>query len=428
MSRASWGGPTAETLTQARVRLVEEALDHDALDVLARLERWLPDLVAGLDAVYDDPTLLGRVVDLAVTSHLDRPERLRALDRERVLQADWFQLPSCIGYAAYADRFAGDLQGVRARVPYLVELGVTYLHLMPLLEPRPAPHDGGYAVADYRAVRADLGTMADLADLADALHENGIALTLDLVLNHVAREHEWARRARGGEERYRRYFRLFPDRTDPDAYERDAARGLPGDRPGQLHLGPRDRGAGSGRPSTPASGTSTGPTRTCSASSSRSCSSSPTRASTACGWTRSPFLWKRLGTDCQNQPEVHAITQALRAVARITAPSLVFKAEAIVAPDRLLAYLGSGTHAGKVSDLAYHNSLMVQIWSALAARDGRLMVRALRRFPPKPTTAAWATYVRCHDDIGWAVDDLDAAARRLVRLRPSRVPERLLLR
>ena len=106
---------------------------------------------------------------------------------------------------------------------------------------------------------------------------------------------------------------------------------------------------------------------------------------------------------------MHAITQALRAVARIAAPVLVFKAEAIVAPDQLLAYLGSGTHAGKVSDLAYHNSLMVQIWSALAARDGRLMVRALRRFPPKPTTAAWATYLRCHDDIGWAVDDLDAA-------------------
>jgi glycosidase len=120
------------------------------------------------------------------------------------------------------------------------------------------------------------------------------------------------------------------------------------------------------------------------------------------------FLWKRMGTDCQNQPEVHAVTQALRAAARIAAPALVFKAEAIVGPAQLVPYLGVGTHTGKVSDLAYHNSLMVQLWSSLAARDARLATAALRRFPRKPTTTAWATYVRGHDDIGWAIDDADA--------------------
>src|SRR3712207_1291976 len=117
-----------------------------------------------------------------------------------------------------------------------------------------------------------------------------------------------------------------------------------------------------------------------------------------------------MGTDCQNQPEVHAVTRALRAVARIAAPALVFKAEAIVGPPQLVPYLGIGRYAGKVSDLAYHNSLMVQVWSSLAARDGRLATEALRRFPAKPTTTAWATYLRGHDDIGWAVDDADAAA------------------
>ncbi len=122
------------------------------------------------------------------------------------------------------------------------------------------------------------------------------------------------------------------------------------------------------------------------------------------------FLWKRLGTDCQNQPEVHAVIRALRAAARIAAPALVFKAEAIVAPAQLLPYLGVGPNTGKLSDLAYHNSLMVQIWSSLAARDARLATAALRRIPPKPPTTAWATYVRGHDDIGWAVDDADAAA------------------
>ena len=122
------------------------------------------------------------------------------------------------------------------------------------------------------------------------------------------------------------------------------------------------------------------------------------------------FIYKRLGTNCQNQPEVHAITQALRTVARIAAPALIFKAEAIVGPADLAPYLGVGKHAGKVSDLAYQNSLMVQIWSALAAKDTRLFCAAMNRFPAKPPTTVWGTYLRCHDDIGWAIDDEDAAS------------------
>jgi amylosucrase len=125
------------------------------------------------------------------------------------------------------------------------------------------------------------------------------------------------------------------------------------------------------------------------------------------------FVYKRMGTNCQNQPEVHAITQALRTVARIGAPALIFKAEAIVGPTDLAPYLGVGKHAGKVSDLAYQNSLMVQIWSALASKDTRLFCSAMNRFPPKPPTTVWGTYLRCHDDIGWAIDDDDAASVEL---------------
>jgi amylosucrase len=97
-------------------------------------------------------------------------------------------------------------------------------------------------------------------------------------------------------------------------------------------------------------------------------------------------------------------------VARIAAPALIFKAEAIVGPADLAPYLGVGKHAGKVSDLAYQNSLMVQIWSALAAKDTRLFCAAMNRFPAKPPTTVWGTYLRCHDDIGWAIDDEDAAS------------------
>jgi amylosucrase len=398
-----------DLLERVAATLADEP-EHDRELLLARLRRHWPDLLGGLEVAYGDAAhgAAVRAVERAAERARERPADLRLLDLRRLVDPDWFQAPSMLGYACYADRFAGDLAGVGERVGYLRELGVTYLHLMPLLQSRPGPDDGGYAVQDYRRVRADLGTMDDLARLAAALRAQGISLVLDLVLNHVAREHEWAVRARAGEERYRRYFHVFADREVPDAYERTLPEVFPDSAPGSFTWDEDLRGW---------------------------------VWTTFNSWQwdldwHDPevflefadlvchlanqgveclrldaiaFLWKRLGTDCQNQPEVHALTQALRAVARIQAPALVFKAEAIVGPDDLAHYLGVGAHAGKVSDLAYHNSLMVQVWSSLAARDARLLTTALRR-PAKPPTTAWGTYLRCHDDIGWAVSDEDAAA------------------
>jgi amylosucrase len=123
-----------------------------------------------------------------------------------------------------------------------------------------------------------------------------------------------------------------------------------------------------------------------------------------------PFLWKRKGTNSQNQPEVHELLAGFRAVLRIGAPAVAFKAEAIVSPRELVAYLGVGRHEGQECDLAYHNALMVLLWSSLASRRVALLTKTLQSMPPTPPTAGWATYVRCHDDIGWAITDADASA------------------
>ncbi len=416
-------GLTLEDLVE-RARAALTDLPAERADaVLRRLERWGPDLLEGL-AVYGDDAPLDEVVDLVVGAARDRRSALRALDERRLLRPDWFAGPDQVGYVCYADRFAGTLRGVGTHIGYLRDLGVTYLHLMPLLEPREGPDDGGYAVRDYRTVRPDLGSMADLEQLADALHAHGIALTLDLVLNHVAREHAWAQAAARGEEPYRSYFLMFGDRTQPDLYERTLPEVFPDFAPGSFTWvpdvvrppawGPAPDGADRG----------------------------------AWVWTTfndfqwdldwsSPktfcellsvildlanvgvdvfrldaiaFLWKRMGTACQGEPEVHEIVQALRAAARVATPGVIFKAEAIVAPEQLPAYLGTGRHAGKVCDLAYHNSLMVQLWSALATGRADLARRALAVPPPKPVTSVWGTYARCHDDIGWAISDADAGA------------------
>jgi amylosucrase len=393
-----------------RSHLADELGDDPlAADVLARWDRWGPELLTGLAAAYPQPGVAQRLVTIVARAHRARSEELRARDRARLLSPDWFQRPDAVGYACYADRFAGTLRGVAEKVDYLRELGVTYLHLMPVLQPRPGENDGGYAVMDYDQVRPDLGTMADLVDLAATLHASGISLTLDLVLNHVAAEHRWAQAARAGDPRYRQYFYIFEDRTVPDQYEATLPEVFPGFAPGNFTWDDACQGwvwttfnswqwdLNWTNPDVMAEFLTI-------------VLSMANRGVDCLRLDAIAFMWKRMGTDCQNQPEVHALTQVLRAAARIGAPALIFKAEAIVHPPDLVAYLGRGEHAGKVSDIAYNNAFMVQIWSALAARDARLMAVAMDRYADLPTTTAWATYLRCHDDIGWAVDDDDCAS------------------
>ncbi|WP_161881682.1 amylosucrase [Deinococcus alpinitundrae] len=418
--KAAEAASTADTAAPAKPRKARapsrsaptdtaELSGHDLATFDIRLERYRQDLESSLRTVYGEQvnTLWPRLEALLRRSLAERPGNLKRLDEARLLRADWLQVPEMIGYVAYTERFAGNLRGVLQRLGYLEELGIKYLHLMPLLKPRAGENDGGYAVADYRAVREDLGSMDDLRALASELRGRGISLELDLVVNHVAQEHEWAARARAGEAKYRDYFLLFPDRQLPDAYERSLPEIFPDFAPGNF-----------------------------------------TWNEEAASWVWTTFnsyqwdlnwanpdvflefvdiilylanqgveifrldaiafLWKRLGTDSQNQPEVHDLTRALRACARIVAPAVAFKAEAIVSPGDLIAYLGKRDHAGKVSDMAYHNSLMVQLWSSLASRNTRLFEQALSAFAPKPTNTTWGLYVRCHDDIGWAISDHDA--------------------
>ena len=380
---------------------------------LLRLERWFQNLVDGLRPVYGRrPDFRDLVVTLArdlADAFAERPEPLKELDLERDLTPDWFQRESMLGYVFYVDRFAGTLGGILERSDYLGELGATYVHLMSTLRAREGENDGGYAVADYREVEPRLGDREDLREVCTVLRERGVSVCVDLVLNHCSDQHEWAQRAEAGEERYQNYFYLYEDRGTPDAYERTLPEVFPDLSPGNF---------------------------TWNEAMDRWVWTTFHDYQWDLNWSNPEvfheivrimldlanlgvevfrldavaFLWKRLGTDCQNQPEVHDLLQALRACSKIATPAVAHKAEAIVSPDDLIHYFGTGRRYGKVSNIAYHNSLMVQFWSALASRDTRLMTHTLREFPRTPTSIAWGTYLRCHDDIGWAITDEDAAA------------------
>jgi amylosucrase len=404
------GAPkTLHEFARACLDAAGERSPHRIDTFALRLDRYYDDAFAGLAGAYADDadTTLRSLIEIAAAAYVERPADLQRLDERRLLQPDWLQAPQMVGYACYADRFASNLAGIAERLEHLGELGVTYLHLMPLLKPREGDNDGGYAVADYGSLRPDLGTMDDLSDLTAILRDRGISLCVDLVLNHVAREHAWAEGARAGDECLRDYFLVFEDREQPDAFERTLPEVFPDFAPGNFTWDEALRGwvwttfnefqwdLNWANPAVMLEFA-------------RIILDLANRGVEVVRLDAIAFLWKRLGTDCQNQPEVHAITQALRAIARIVAPALAFKAEAIVGPRDLVQYLGTGRHAGRVSDLAYHNSLMVQVWSMLAAGNTVLAKTALRALPPEPGTGTWITYVRCHDDIGWAIDDGDA--------------------
>ena len=387
-----------------------EPLERDIF--LDRIVLYWDDVWRPLRRLYGDrpdfDEVCRRLLSIVAERYAARPAELRRLDLRRQGEPDWFQQPGMLGYVAYTDRFAGNLRGVVERIPYLNELGVTYLHLMPLLKPRSGPNDGGYAVADYRAVDPSLGTMDDLAALAAQLRANGISLCIDLVCNHTAKEHDWARRAAAGDPTYQAYYLMFPDRAEPDAYERTLPEVFPDFAPGNFtHYPEFDRWVWTtfnefqwdlnyGNPSVLAEMLDI-------------ILYLANQGVEVLRLDAVAFMWKRLGTDSQNQPEAHSILQAWRALSRIAAPGLLLKAEAIVAPTKLIPYLGRGEATNKECELAYHNVFMVLLWSALAEGRVALMTRALQNMPPIPSGAAWVTYVRCHDDIGWAVTDEDAA-------------------
>ena len=393
----------------------EPRLDRHDRDLFRlRFERSERDLFEPFDTLYGAhpahavvrDELVAALVDLAAA----RPEPLRLLDLRRDLEPDWFQRPDMVGYVFYIDRFAGTLKGVLNKADYLAELGATYVHFMPCLKPRPGDSDGGYSVMDYRAINPALGTMDDLAEVTAALRQHGMSTCIDLVLNHTAKEHDWALRARAGDRQYQEYYWTFGDRTLPDQYDRTLLEIFPAHAPGNFTWYPDMK---------------------------KWVWTTFNEHQWDLNWANPrvfleivkimlflankgvevvrldavAFMWKRMGTNCQNQPEVHQLLQALRAASRIVAPALIHKEEAIVAPKDLIPYLGQGRHTGREGNLAYHNSLMVQFWSALATRETRLMTHVLRsHFPESFINATWGTYLRCHDDIGWAVTDEDAAA------------------
>jgi len=352
---------------------------------------------------YDFFFHVEQVLVTAAQMYTERPADLKALDAAREDAPAWFQSEKVVGGVCYVDRFAGDLRGLRQRLPYLEELGITYLHLMPLFRAPAGQNDGGYAVSSYREVDPALGTTDELRALASALREREISLVLDFVFNHTSDEHEWASRALAGDPTYQDYYLMFENEAAFAPYAAHLREIFPEQAPGNFTYRPEiDRWVWT----------------TFHRYQWDLNYANPEVFTAMLGemlfianlgvevlrLDAVAFIWKEPGTSCEGLPQAHTLIRAYNALARIAAPALLFKSEAIVHPAEVARYIDL-----EESPLSYNPTLMALLWESLATRRTDLLRLSMQRRFELPAGCTWVNYVRCHDDIGWTFADEDAA-------------------
>lgn len=372
-----------------------------------RLKQQFPNVFRLLYSLYGDQYdffyHLEQILLNAARFYISRPRALKALDERREAEPLWFKSENMVGGVCYVDLFAGNLEGIRAKIPYFKELGLTYLHLMPLFKAPEDESDGGYAVSDYRAVNPSLGTMQQLAELSGELRANGISLVLDFVFNHTSNEHTWAQQAIAGSEEHQNYYYMYDDRNLPDQYERNLREIFPEQSPGSFtyehHLSKWvwttfQRFQWDLNYSNPAVFNAMLGEMLFLAN----------QGVEVLRLDAVAFVWKQMGTSCENLPQAHMIIQAFNGMVHMAAPAMIFKSEAIVHPDDVASYISP-----EESPISYNPTLMALLWEALATRDIRLLRDSMRLRFGLRSDCAWVNYVRCHDDIGWTFADEDAA-------------------
>jgi amylosucrase len=236
------------------------------------------------------------------------------------------------------------------------------------------------------------------------MQQRDMYLMLDVVLNHTSNQHQWARKAAKGEKKYQDYYYFYNDRSLPDQYDKTMPEIFPEAAPGNFTYIPEckkwamsvfhnyqwdlnynnphvliemldiiffyaNMGVDVLRIDAPA------------------------------------FIWKQLGTACQNLPQAHTILRLIKQCVEVATPGMALLGEAIVAPKEILNYFGTGDYVARECDFAYNATHMALQWDMLATGDTRVMLAAQHELLKKPVGTSWITYTRCHDDIGLGYED-----------------------
>ncbi|MEP6513173.1 MAG: alpha-amylase family glycosyl hydrolase [Parafilimonas sp.] len=345
-----------------------------------------------------------QLLQTIINSYADRPAVFKQRDLNKLKKGYWFLSNEITGMSLYVDRFCGNLKKLPKRLSYLQKLGINLLHLMPLFESPENESDGGYAVSNFRKVDNRFGALEDLKNLTEKMNKDGMHLMLDIVLNHTSNQHEWAKKAKDGDAYYQDYFYMYDDRTQPDEFDKTMPEIFPESAPGNFTYIPQ-------------------------------CNKWVMTVFHTYQWDLNytnpfvfvemldtiffyanlgvnilridapAFIWKQLGTKCQNLQQAHTILQLIKQCINVATPGMALLGEAIVAPWEIMKYFGTGLATAKECDLAYNATHMALQWDALATGDTKVMLAAQHELLQKPYGTSWITYTRCHDDIGLGYED-----------------------
>jgi amylosucrase len=390
-------------------------LQQEQIDVAGKDNLFFTRFIANATAIHalfheiygqhpDSTIYFDELLRLIARSYVNRPEQIKLRDEEKEGKGTWFLNNGITGMSLYVDRFCGTIRNMETKLDYFKKLGVNFLHLMPVFESPEGESDGGYAVSDFRKVAKRFGTFNDLQHLQQKMQREEMYLMVDIVLNHTSHRHEWALKAKQGEKKYQDYFYMFDDRVLPDQYDKSMPEVFPEAAPGNFTYIPEiqkwvmtvfhtyqwdlnyrnpavfaemldtiffyaNLGVDVLRIDAPA------------------------------------FIWKQVGTTCQNLPQAHALLRLIKQCVQVVAPGMALLGEAIVAPREIMKYFGTGLYTAKECDFAYNATHMALQWDALATGDTRVMLAAQHEILQKPYGTSWITYTRCHDDIGLGYDD-----------------------
>ncbi len=365
-----------------------------------RLSRHRDELKWLYMELYRDEQAFDYFISMLQACWDGRKKPLRDQDVSREADPGWYRRRDLLGMMLYVDAFAGNLKGVREKLPYLRECGVNYLHLMPLLQSPRGRSDGGYAVSDFRAVQPELGAMEDLEDLADACRKQGVSLCLDFVMNHTSEDHQWAKKARAGDPDCRARYFFYDNWEIPQQFERTVPQVFPTTAPGsftQLEDGqivmtsfyPYQWDLNYANPVVFNDMT-------------ENLLFLANRGVDVIRLDAIPYIWKELGTDCRNLPQVHTLARMLRMVCEIVCPSVLLLGEVVMEPAKVAPYFGNPEKPE--CHMLYNVTTMATTWHTLASGDVSLLKRQMETICALPKDFLFLNYLRCHDDIGWGLD------------------------
>ena len=366
-----------------------------------RLEKHHDELRWLYMELYQNDDMFAELCSKMYEYYRQRSSKLKERDAKREQEAGWYHRKDMLGMMLYIDNFAGNMQGVKEKIPYLKECNINCLHLMPFLDTPEGRSDGGYAVADFRKVRPDLGTMKDLAELTEKCHEEDINVCMDFVMNHTSEDHEWAKRARAGEGEYMSRYFFYDNDEIPKKYEETVPQVFPTTAPGNFTYLPEnghyvmttfypyqwDLNYRNPRVFNEMMYNFLYLTN---------------QGIDIVRIDAVPYIWKEIGTTCRNLKQVHTIVRMMRMIAEIVCPGVLLLGEVVMEPEKVVPYFG--TVEKPECHMLYNVTTMATTWNSIATQDIRLLKKQMDVLNHLPKQYVFLNYLRCHDDIGWGLD------------------------